>query len=540
MKVLRKSLSVFLVLCLLLCLFTITASAGAAINVIGSSTYKDNKLAATNWHNSNSDVLVEDGKIIFPKESTSETKLVCKDVVEKSEIYKELLAFTASLNFKSLPSGQTFNVAFALATIESNIGDAGNIEIEFSNKGGINATLNIYDVDGNKKTVSTKRVGAIGGEISVSVLLTVDDKITVTVGGQTLANSYSAGVDVVGRAGFLQTGAVNVAVSGLEIKLYNYSLPENCNIYEDFNDGEYNKNLFSCGLNYTAARPAGIYVGEYKGQGALIVDNPLVCYFSTKVQFSNFEMEYDVLYAQNFVKYNEDGSTHSQATTGHVIRFGSEYSEVEGWGGDTSGNRLSVGSNAGMIYYSGDDATFKASAEHNITAKENSERAYTVKLRMVDGKFTAWLKWKDEAEFVEMINVDDSDMPTPTGFIQILPNSHGNMVFDNIRITNLDATPNLVEYEYVTNKWPEIHDYEYTPSTFTYRDATEQNGTLAGFNYYIITLIGAAACVLIVGATTIILLIVKKKKARVADGYTDVVSSSADVTSENEEVRTDE
>jgi len=108
MKTLRKSLSIFLVLCLLLCLFTITASAGAAVNVIGSSTYKDNKLAAANWHNSNSDVLVEDGKIIFPKESTSETKLVCKDVVEKSTIYNELLSFTGSFNFKSLPSGQTF------------------------------------------------------------------------------------------------------------------------------------------------------------------------------------------------------------------------------------------------------------------------------------------------------------------------------------------------------------------------------------------------------------------------------------------------
>lgn len=534
MKTLRKSLSIFLVLCLLLCLFTITASAGAAVNVIGSSTYKDNKLAAANWHNSNSDVLVEDGKIIFPKESTSDTKLVCKDVVEKSTIYNELLSFTGSLNFKSLPSGQTFNAAFALATIESNIGDAGNIEIEFSNKGGITASLNIYDTGANKKTVATKRVGSLGSEIPVSVLLTVDDKITVTVGGQTLCSGYSTGVDVMGRVGFLQTGSCNVAVSGLEIKLYNYSLPENCNIVEDFNDGEYNKNLFSCGLNYTSARPAGIYVGDYKGQGALIVDNSLVGYFSTKVQFSNFEMQYDVLYAQNFVKYNEDGSTHSQATTGHTIRFGSEYSEVEGWGGDTSGNRLAVGANAGMIYYSGDDATFKASENHNISAEENSERAYTVKLRMVDGKFTAWLKWVGETEFIEMINVDDSDMPTPTGFIQFLPNSHANMVFDNIKITNLDAKPNIVEYEHVTNKWPEIHHYEYTPSKFTYRDA-EKEGALAGFNYYIITLIGAAACVVIIGVTVAVLLIVKKKKAK-ANVDVDIMSSSAEAAPENEEV----
>lgn len=537
MKTLRKSLSIFLVSCLLLCLFAITASAGAAVNVIGSSTYKDNKLAAANWHNSNSDVLVEDGKIIFPKESTSDTKLVCKDVVEKSTIYKELLSFSSSLNFKSLPSGRTFNVAFALATIESNIGDAGNIEIEFSNKGGINATLNIYDLDGNKKTVSTKHVGSVGSEIAVSVLLTVDDKITVAVGGQTLANSYSVGSNVVGRVGFLQTGSCNVAVSGLEIKLYNYALPENCNIEEDFNDGEYNKNLFSCGLNYTSARPAGIYVGEYKGQGALIVDNSLVGYFSTKVQFSNFEMQYDVLYSQNFVKYNEDGSTHSQATTGHTIRFGSEYSEVEGWGGDTSGNRLSVGANGGMIYYSGDNATFKASENHNIGAKENSERAYTVKLRMVDGKFTAWIKWVGEAEFVELINVDDSNMPTPTGFIQILPNSHSNSVFDNIKITNLDAKPNLVEYEHVTNKWPEIHHYEYTPSTFKYRDAAA-DAIAGGFNYYIITLIGAAVCVLGLGVTVLVLLISKKKKAK-AD-YTDVMSDSAETASEKEEVGTDE
>ena len=148
-------------------------------------------------------------------------------------------------------------------------------------------------------------------------------------------------------------------------------------------------------------------------------------------------------------------------------------------------------------------------------------------------------KWKLHS----VMTFDDSDMPTPTGFIQILPGSMANMVIDNIKITNLDAVPNLVEYEYVTNKWPEIHDYEYTQPKFTYRDEVVSGE--AGFNYYIITLIGAAVCVVALGATVVVLTILKKKKAKAlaAASQTNLPLTDGEAATDQpaeEEVKTDE
>lgn len=527
MRFFKKSLSIFLICALLISVLTITASAGQAVKTIDSRTYAESLQPAT-WHNSNADITVKDGKIVFPKGSTADTKLICKEVVEKSEIYNELLNLDTTLVLKTLPAGQSFNVGFALDSIESSIGDAGNIEIEFTNKGGINAAVKIYPVDGETISLKAQNIGSLNSEIKISALLTVDDKITITVNGKTLCSGYKSPDDVVGRIGFMQTGSCAAEVSDMVIKFYNYSLPENTNIDEDFDDGEWNKNIFGSGMNFSAAHPAGVYIGEYKGEGALIVENSLVGWVSTKHQYSNFEMQYDVLYSQNFTITNEDGSTYIGNTTFHSVCFGREYWEVEGWGGDTTGSILHVGMNSGMIYSSGGKDTYGVSEDHKIDAKENSERGYTVKLRMVDGKFTAWLKWLDEKEFGDpFIDVDDSAAPTPTGHIQLIFDSGDNLVLDNLKITNLDAKPNIVEVDFLTNRLPEISHYEYTPSEVIYREAKEE--VVKGFNFYIITAIVAAACVVFLGATVLVMFILKKKQQKaLLEEASDVEDNTAD------------
>lgn len=519
MKTLKKSLSLFLVLALFIGIVSITASAGAAIQTIGLESYEGG-LQTSVWHNSTADITVtEDNKIIFPKEGTSATKLICKQVAKRSTVYEKLLDVDSTLCFKSLPSGQTFNMGFSLNTIEATIGEAGNIEIEFSNKGGITAALKIYDDGGNAKTVATKHVGSLGAPIKVTAGLTVNNEITVDINGVNFCTKYKTGVDVVGRVGFIQTGSCNVEISDVAIKTYAYDLPENTNIFEDFNDYNYNKNIFDTGINYSSGTPAGVYVEEYEGQGALYVSNPTVAWLTTMHEYSNVEIEYDVLFQQNYEDYYDDGTKKSGKVNYHTIAFGYDITNVDGWGSGMDGYvRAMVGSSGGINFVGGgQNKTFK-SENHAISAEENSKKGYSVKLRMLDGVFTAFLKWRDEKEYTEIGTVDISNYPTPKGFVHFRFANGINLVFDNIKITNLDAEPNIVEVDYVGNKYPEAHHAEYKKPKVVYKDFTKASAgkDAEGFNFYLITVIAAGACVVAFGATYLALVVVKKKKAKAA------------------------
>ena len=540
MKILKKSLSIFLISAIVIGIASIVASAGAAIETIGLESYEGG-LQTSIWHNSTADITVtEDNKIVFPKESRASTKLICKQVAKKSDVYNELSHTEATLNFKALPSGQSFNMGFSLSSIEASIGEAGNIEIEFTNKGGINAAVKIYDDSGNAKTVASKRVGSIGTPIKVSVELTVNNEVSININGVNFCTKHKTGIDVIGRIGFIQTGGCNVEISDLAIKVYNYDQPENTNIFEDFNDYEYNLNLFDTGINYTKGIPAGVYVDEYNGQGALYVTYPSVAWLSTMHQYSNVEIEYDVLYQQNYATYLEDGTTDASKVKYHTIIFGYDITNVDGWGSSLSRYiRAEVGSSGAIKFYGGGQTKTLKSENHAISAAENTERGYSVKIRMYDGVFTAWVKWLNEKEYTELGSLDISFNPTPKGFIHFRFDSGAKLVLDNMKITNLDTKPNLVEVEHVTSKYPEIHHAEYKPSEVVYKDFTNV-GKDEGFNFWLVTLIGAGVCVVALGATFAVLLIIKKKKAKAALAAEAATVETADEETESKEETADE
>lgn len=137
---------------LLLTLSTLSTSdveAGISTTSLGAST-----LGTSEWNNPEGDVKVENDVLIFQEDSTEYTRFIAKTAAKQDKDFSELLNASGIFNFKKMPADKTFSFAFGLPGIESLSGEAGSVEVVFSNQGGIKIGIVAYDEDGNKITVS--------------------------------------------------------------------------------------------------------------------------------------------------------------------------------------------------------------------------------------------------------------------------------------------------------------------------------------------------------------------------------------------------
>ena len=161
-------------------------SAGSSDIVIDATSFQE-ELDATVWNNPSAELTVKDGKIIFPEDSTGETRLLTANPIKVSEYHDEFLSAEYTLKLKTLPKGEKFIVAFGLTTVESYYGEAGNLELTFENNSGLKASLIFCEEDGEEKQlVASQSVGSLGQNINVQVSVTADMKASIRVNGKTL------------------------------------------------------------------------------------------------------------------------------------------------------------------------------------------------------------------------------------------------------------------------------------------------------------------------------------------------------------------
>lgn len=503
-------------LALLLCVFLLTSlsvsvSAGSAIDKIGKNTFAET-INGSYWNNANEDVTVNDGKIIFGKETSEYTKLISTKIANVSNYYDNILDGNILIKFNSLPRDTTFILAFGLSSIESEMGDSGNVEVAFTNNGAVCAEVFAYNDDGDSKRVASKKqVGAIGQELNVEFVCATDGKLTLTIGGVNLCTNAQTGNTFLGRFGFLQNGTTNIEISDVNVSIYNYHSPENVNINENFNNGEYNSNAIITNMTAHNRFPAAASVGDHNGQKALIWQNCNSVYLSTRYKYSNVEISYDVLWQQNTFSA-KDGVIISRISPGHSIRLGCD-----------SITPSSLPTSYGVSFSVGDSNQVSATGgrvyrlnEHgiNYSDPETQNKGYSVKITMINNVATIYLKWLNDKEFIEIGSFGEEDALTPNGFIQIVGGEATNIVFDNLKITNLDAKPNLADVEYKSNDFrDELKDYDYTPMERVYLEISDDDDN--GFNLYLITAVAAGITVIGVAIVVLIVLLNKRKKKSV-------------------------
>ena len=472
--------------------------AGVNQSILGADS-----LTTSAWNNPEGDVLTENEMLTFPAESTEYTRFIAKNAISASEDFTELVNAVATVNFKKLPFGKTFSMAFGLPGIESLSGEAGSVEVVFSNQGGIKLSVVAYDESGNAVTVAAPTACgmSLNKRATVAVSISNNKEIKVSVNGSRKV-SATLPVSGEGRVGFLQTGECAVEVSQINITSYQYDRPENTNVSEDFETGAMDVSKLTAKLIADMGiYPGGQRVEDYNGNQVLMFRNTQNAYVSSAYQYSNFELTFDIPFIQGTRKFDEEGRMTESNTQKIVVALGSEQSTFSTWSGwKTAAEAVS------FDYYYVQSENYKDASLLWVDESPFAEggKPFSIKVKAVDGVLTVGWKLLNATSYKEVLSYNLTG-GMPAGYISIWAEGQAFFAIDNIKITNLDENPSLVEVAYKSGKMEKPEDAVYTPMERVY--ASEKEETKA-VSYWFLLPMGVA----VAGGIVLTILVVSGRK----------------------------
>lgn len=507
-KKIRKSVVFFLSILMLVGSTKVLQVFAGASNIIIDGKSFEKELSGAEWNNPNQDILIKDGVLVFPKDSTDETSLISKMNAKAYEDFDEIIRAELTMKITKLPKDETFILAFGLGRVEAMSGEAGNIEIEFTNNRGLRAGIVAYD-DNEEKTVvaKPKSCGSVGSTLSVQAVVTTSGKCKLTVNDRLIC-SGNIPVSGEGRFGVLQTGSCGAEISELRLVSHKYDRPENPNIFEDFENETLNVNTLTSRMISNGSGPrTGQYVEEVDGNRVFRFQNVGESYLGTLYQYSNFEMTFDVLNLQRKTEYDDDGNVKAHKSQNFCISFGDESADYNG-GSYTQSTDL-------LIFQSTSFTSLTTPNNANAATKgypfgaDTCDKDFTIKFSVVDSVVTASIKWIDETEFTEIIRYQVSE-ETPTGYVHIwTTGTSSTFDIDNLCIKNLDTKPNLIEVEYKSGLITAPPDFAYEPLEYVYEEESEKAAGFVWNDYYMIPCV-AVVCILAFGIALVIKVIKQK------------------------------
>lgn len=472
--------------------------AGSSNVVVDDTSYKEG-LENTKWNAPNGDVNVENGKIVFSSDSTSDTRLITRKPAAATEFYEETFSADYALTLTALPEGEKFIAGFSLKTVESYCEEAENIEIVFENKGGILVSVRAYDKDGTEQ-ILTNAVNcgiSLNKQFKMTVKATNKNKLTVTVNNKTLF-SDEAPVEVEGRIGFLQSGSCAAEISSLKIVSHTYDTPENTNIAEDFEGPSIDRNTMTCTTNRpTNHMPYGIMIEEYNGSRVLMFRNLIDGSFGTKHQYSNFEISFDVPYSLYSTVMDEAGDVIAQESAGFVIGIGDDTDTHTPYGYQNSVDGIVCEPRS--IYNMKKDV--RAELKDKGYYDEAKNQGYSVKVSVVDTQVTAYVKALESQKWDEVFSYS-LGAATPMGYVHIWATGRTNFGIDNFKIINLDQGANTIELESDYRPIPEGEDWKYEPMKAIYRENGSEDKN--EFHWAMLLAYAGIAAVVIVGGCAVV------------------------------------
>ena len=477
----------------------------------GETVYDTTTLEGGNWNNPANDVTPVEGTLIFPETSTEYTRYITKSSAKIDDGIVDLVAVNATLKFKKLPTGKSFIFGFGLSSVEALPGEEENVEVRFTNAGGIKVDVVAYSEDGSLVTIAQPKACemSLNSAATVHVKISAEGVITVTVNGRSIC-SAKLPVTGEGRVGFMQTGGCAAEISNLKVTQYKYDRPENVNIKEGFDSGAMNVAALTAKvLDIPNAYPRGQVVEEYNGNQVLMFKNTGTAYVGTLYQYSNFEMTFDVPFIQLQTEYNEDGSAYRRGMSDFAVAFGGEQPDwdiTDGWKKAAETLRFTTTS----VYSNNNKQEITATLTEEYF--KNSERGFSIKILVVDGVVTVGMKWMDEQQYKTVLSYKLTK-GMPMGYIHIWSTSIGMFAVDNLTITNLDENPNLLELEYKSGKWDVPEDATYKPMEKVYETSTVKDKQKEkAISWYLLIPATTIAGAIALGTTAIVTHCKGKKK----------------------------
>ncbi len=451
-------------------------------NIVVDNASFSQELDTAKWHVPNKDVVAENGKLIFSANSNEETRIITMEPVRDSGNGKALFSANYTMKLKKLPAGEKFVLGFSLATVESNYEEAGNIEVVFESSNGVRVKLVAYNDDGDA-TVLANMANAgvsVGNDFTVSAVGTRSGNLSVKINGKTLYDKECP-ISMEGRIGFLQTGKCQAEVASVHIVSYKYDTPENVNFTEDFESGNFNANvLHSKLLAGTGHYPSGIQVEDYEGSKVLMYRNSNVGYLTTKYQYSNFEMSFDVPYIMRENILDENGKVTMPGNMDITVIIGadvSRYTAIEQvWQNAPDAllfNNHHVFSNRYI-----NNGVIEAIDNKGLW-KEGTTEGYSIKISMVDTKVKVFVKALDAKDWIQVLDYKIGN-ETPTGYIQIVSGyGRSNFAIDNLKVTNKDENAKVIKVDFKSGDMG-FEDYDYEQMEKKYRDGELNSADIEG------------------------------------------------------------
>ena len=509
-KVRILSLVIALVLFSVCFLTPVSAGKKEVVSKLTLLTEEGEVLNDTDWNISDSNIEKKGNTIVIPAQNaTSDTKIISKTVAESNKDVENISKAEMNLTLTSLPAGQTFVLAFGLQSIEATVGEEGNIELAFTNDGTIKAAVTSYSADGSKPLVEPKSCGiALNRSFAVKMFITSAGVLEVFINNASFAK-VKLPVSGEGRFGILQSGSCGAVISGLVMTCSFYERPENTNIFEDFEDGEFNSNLFVSTSVDNGTFPSGVKIEDYNGSKVLRFQNTKLAHFCTLHQYSNFEISFDIPYYSRHYTYDEYGNVTGKPCGNLAFGFGEEVSTPVGYAYTSDVDLIVLRSD---VIYSENQKAFRTELKNMNLFDPESDEGYSFKLTVVDGHYDVAVK-PLKSDNYKVIATSDFNAQR-SGYVNIWSTGNGNFAVDNIKITNLDKNPNTIEVA-AKSSLLKCEDYKLTDSdnNMVFKADSESVWTKLIDSKLIVTdiiLVGVAVLLCIAGLA--VYLIGKRKK----------------------------
>lgn len=460
----------------------------------------------------------KDGKVVISNEdSDADTKFICKGVSSIYEEVDDMVIMDSTLQLTALPQGEQFIFAFGLSSIEAQSKEAGNVEIVITNQNGLKMQILAYETDNQATTVmQTRNLGvALKQDFRLGAKITNKGILQVTVNGSKICENKLP-VDGVGRFGVLQTGSCGAVFSKLTVNNQVYDRPENTDIYEDFEDGEFNANELYAELRTVSIVPASQTIVDYNGNKVFQFKNTALAYIGTLHQYSNFEISFDIPYFPGKDIYDEDNNRVQLDGDSICIGFGevttkplqATYQE------DIDLIRLNKTS-ASSVNRNAYNVTYEVEGMPTVT----DDVGYSVRLTLIDGHSELQVKPLSAKNYTTVATADYDNMRS--GYINLWTTAGGTIAIDNLKIVNKDKNSNTIDMDYRTSKIV-IEDYDITQESteLVFRpDADAEEEAKGGeFNAELFVICcGTAALALVVIGLGITHIMKRRRKGGSAD-----------------------
>ena len=494
------------------------ALAVSAVGFLSVSAGKSNRDVATNasfagsidtgtWYVAGG-VTGADNAIVFNSETND--SIISKQYAAELADYgvNDVLNADVTMTIAALPEGAVFSVRFGLEMFMLDAGVANSGEIAFTGTagGGISVSVNSYDANGQKTTLhtGTSDYVAAGTAFVLSADAATGGKFSISFGNGTdtaafwsNAQAENQPFDCVGYFGFSKAASaenVNVVISSAVATAYAYDNPSNpVEVLETFDNNAFNKEAW-----FTISHGTGEYEGsELTVQnGELLFNNTNEALISTRHEYSNFELTFDITDMHREAEIDADGNVINPVSGWIGIAFGSAahdssfddsvrrstFFQFEPY---QTNNTDAVTGGRYLLWenYVAQGATniqfvdgYNFWNENDVNDANGNPRTINLKFTMIDGVFSCWAKYEDEADFSETPHYTYDLGYTPLGYVRVLTYggfTGGYMAIDNLKIVNKDfnAEDYKVEIGYTSNI------VEYDP--FEYTDTWNDNDLLA-------------------------------------------------------------